>query len=246
MHPGQSHIPIKETLMITFRKLVLSCVALLGVATCASTANAQFNFGGGLLDIVLRPGVLHEIEATDKQKEELRDLPRTDFRDIFRSLNLEGLSDEERREAVRDKLAASEEQTEKKIEGILFPKQFQRVLQIKAQYATRNGTRGLTGRTMVEALGLTEEDIEKLREKAPEVAKEVREKTAKAQREGVDKLLSVLSASKRQKYKKLVGDPYVFQQTERRGFGRGQGDQGGRGRGDRRGNRGGRPAPDTE
>ena len=122
------------------------------------------------------------------------------------------------------------------IDDILLPHQTKRLSQIGLQQSMRGGTAGLLrNEALIEELGLSEDDIEKIREKSEEVQEELNEKIAKMRKQAQDEVLSVLSKEQREKLEEMLGDPYEMQFTRPQ---RGQ-DQGGRGRGGRGGRDGG-------
>jgi Spy/CpxP family protein refolding chaperone len=104
-------------------------------------------------------------------------------------------------------------------------------LQVRMQ---QRGEGGLSSRTVAEALDLSDEQREKLEQRAEEVRKELQEKVRQAQTEAREKMLDVLTPEQRAKLDEMLGES--FQMTEEnRSFGRG----GFRGR-DGRGREGGR------
>ena len=97
--------------------------------------------------------------------------------------------------------------------------------------------------SLVEDLGLTEEQLQELKEKAAEVSQRLKEKVAKLQAQAQDEIFSsVLSKDQLAKYEELMGDKFEFPTPTRGNWGRSSdrgGDRGGdRDRGDR--DRGGR------
>jgi hypothetical protein len=204
----------------------------------------------------MREDVQKELEMLQGQIDDIRELSedrRGGTRDMFSGL--QDIEDPDERMAkareLREKAAAD---LEAEIAKILLPHQLTRARQLAYQQRLRGGTgRALTGGgSLVEELGITESQLEKLRAVNEELQEELRQKIAELQEDAEKELLKVLTFQQQAKLKKLVGEPFEFQQGEggvggRGGQGQGgvqgrggrtQGDAGGRG-GRRQGNAGG-------
>ena len=160
--------------MIAYRKMVLSCVALLAVATCVSTADAQFRgFGGRPEDLLRRPDVQKELELVPYQ---IKDLSSgggdrgQQIRDLFSGLG--DLPREEREAKLREAIAKAGEDSEKRIADVLLDGQLKRLKQLVVQYSLRGGTsRALASTTIKKELGITDEQEKEIAKKAEEVKK---------------------------------------------------------------------------
>jgi Spy/CpxP family protein refolding chaperone len=206
-----------------------------------------FGGGGGMLGLIMREDVQQEIQLVDEQREkvmavveESRDEMRTEMRSMFEEMR--DLSDEERRERfgeIREKMEEMNAGVEAKLKKALLPHQLDRLKQIDLQVRMQQrGEGGLSSRTVAEALDLSDEQREKLEQRAEEVRKELQEKVRQAQAEAREKMLEVLTPEQRAKLDEMLGE--TFQMTEESRFGRG-GFRGreGRGRdGERDGERG--------
>jgi len=253
--------------------MVLPCVALLAVATCVSTTNAQpGGFGGGTArDLIRRDDVKAEIEAVPDQVEAATARGEGGNRDSIREAfqQLRDLPEDERRAKAQELFAEFRGNADQQVKNALLPDRWTRLQELVFQYSMRGGlARAVDRSSVAEALGITtEKKKEEVKKIAEEAAKELNEKIAKLRKDAEKSLLSKLPADVRSKYKKLAGEPFTFVQQQSRfgggnrgggnrgggNFGGGNrgrgGDQGGRGRGgrDRGGDRrGGRPADDTE
>lgn len=230
----------------------LTWIGLFAVAltvAIGSTAFAQPGRGGfggfdSSLMLLMNQDVVKELELVPEQQEKLRALgekARDDMRDMFSGLR--DLNEEERRERfaeMREKMAEVQESLKEEVDEILLPQQRDRLAQIHFQSQNRRrGTTGaLTSDAVVDALDISEEQLEEMQKKADEVREELEEKIAKAREEAKDDILSVLTPAQRKKYDELMGEPFEFQQRGFQGFqGRGGGDRGNRGGGDREGRR---------
>ena len=216
-----------------------SCLALSFVLGIASVASAQpgrgpggFGFGDSTSFLLRDDAVRKELEIVPGQIEKLEaaeEKMREQMRDMFSGLR--DLPEEDRRakfEELRGKMADAQEQMRKEIDEILLPQQRDRLAQIRFQSQMRRGgsTGSLTGNAVVEALGISEDQLEEMRKKEEEVREELTKKIQEAQEEARNEILSVLTPAQRKKYEELMGQPFEFQ--ERRGFGGGNFRQGGR------------------
>jgi hypothetical protein len=137
-----------------------------------------------------------------------------------------------------------QKETEEELNNILLPQQRDRLKQITFQMQNRGS---VTGRGVAEALGLTEEQREKLQAKDRELQTEINKKIAELRAEGREQLLKELTPEQQAKYKELVGDQFEFQGGFG-GFGQGgrrEGGRGGRRGGDGQGGEGGNRRPDA-
>jgi hypothetical protein len=203
-----------------------------------------FGGGGGLMGLAMREEVQQELQLVDEQKEKVRTIvedmgekARAEMRDMFS--NMRDLSDEERRERfaeVRSKFEALNADVEKELGKVLLPHQLDRLKQINLQTQMRQrGATALTSGELAKTLNLTDEQREKLEQRAAEVQQELQEKYRELQADARKKVLEVLTEDQRAQLEKLMGDQFDMPEPRfdfRSRFGRGGRD----GRdGDRRG-----------
>jgi Spy/CpxP family protein refolding chaperone len=200
--------------------------------------------GGGDLMLLQNDDVRTELGLVDDQVEKIRGIGekmREEMRSMFSGFR--DLGDDERRakfEEMRTKMEDRAKEVQKEMDEILLPHQSKRLKQIGRQLRSRQGgSNGISPDAVATELKLSDEQKEKLREKAQEVEKKLREKVAKMRKEAEDDLLSVLTPEQRAEWRDLIGEPFEMQF---RGFGGrggpgGQGGQGGPGgRGNPQGN----------
>jgi len=189
--------------------------------------------GGGLIGLIMREDIQQEIQLVDEQMDKVREVAdgvRDEIRGMFDGFR--DLNEEERGQRfaeIRTKMEEMNADTEKKLAKALLPHQLQRLKQIDLQMRMQSrGEGGLSSRAVADALELSDEQREKLEQRADEVRKELQEKIRQAQAEAREKMLDVLTPDQKAKLEELTGE--VFQITdENRLFGRG----GIRGRGGR-------------
>jgi Spy/CpxP family protein refolding chaperone len=184
--------------------------------------------GGNELMLLLNDDIREELGLVDDQIEKLRaisDKQREEMRSMFQGAfggGQGGGTEEERQkrfEEMRTKLQDRMAEIQKDVDGILLPHQSKRIKQIGRQMRLRGMTGSINNDVLAEELKLTEEQKEKLREKAVDVQKKLNEKLAKLRKEAEDDLLSVLSVEQRVEYKELVGEPFDTQRMMTRSFG---------------------------
>ena len=204
-------------------------------------------FGGGSgLGLLGDEKVQQELELVPDQIEAIQDLQqemRSAMGEMFGGMRdtMRDLSEEERTKAMeemREKLATSMKEFDQKANAELLPHQVTRLKQLVAQSQNRRGG-GVSGGqipdSMVEELGITEEQLAAMKEKAEKVRADLTEKMNKLRTQAEDEILSVLDAAQREKYKEMVGEAFEF--SNGGGFGGGPG--GGRGQGRGQGGPGG-------
>lgn len=238
--------------------MVFSGVAL-ATMLLVPNASAQFRGGGpgGLmgnspLSIINDANVIAELELVDDQVEALNDL-QGEMRNVFRE-SFAGMRDRFRekdvdREAlmqeIRDKIQSEMEGVTDGLNEILLPHQMTRLQELSFQAEVkRGGTQGLLSNPRVkEQLGLTDDQIKEIKDKAESVKVDLEKKIEALRESARDEVLSVLTSDQQSKIKEMLGDSFEFQQ--RGGGGRGgAGGRGGRGgRGGAGGAGGGRGGP---
>ena len=241
--------------------LITASVALLMLGLVPQ-ANAQLRTGrnqSSELTLLGNAKIQEELELVDDQIEEIKEIESevtNSMRDLFvsRREEMSNASNEERKEMWSEMQKEMREQYTKvkpKIESVLLPNQVQRLAEIKMQ-ATLRRSGGLTsergGQTLKEQLGISDEQMEAMKEKASKARETLTAKIAKLRKEAEAEVLSVLDSEQRTKYDEMMGEAFdvdsLFQRGGRGGQ-RGRGAQGGRGgRGGGQGRRGG--SGDTE
>jgi len=195
--------------------------------------------GGGTLFLLRNEKVQSDLALTDDQKASVQKL--LDAAQEARS-SLQGLQGEERTAKMQELRKGQDE----KVAGILNDKQKARLKEIGLQ---QRGPSALTDKEVAEALKLTDDQVNKLKEIADAMQKDmqeafqsagqggdrtaVREKATKIRKDSTDKMLAVLSDEQKASYEKMLGAKIDLPQGA--GFGGG----GGRGQGGGRRNRGG-------
>jgi Spy/CpxP family protein refolding chaperone len=198
-------------------------------------------FGGENPLMLLRSEqVLKELEIVDEQKEKLRKLGeevRDEMQKTFSGFR--DLSREERDKKLAEmqgQLRARSEELNKKVEGILLPHQLDRLKQIQLQL---RGAQALGDPNIIKALGITDEQKEKLNEIRDQVEQksrgmrdkfqglrdldenarqekmqELRGEFEKLRNEGTERAMSVLSAEQKATLEKMRGEKFDLDRSQ--------------------------------
>ncbi|MCS7305133.1 MAG: Spy/CpxP family protein refolding chaperone [Thermoguttaceae bacterium] len=193
---------------------------------------------GGRLMLLMNPAVVKELELTEEQQAKLREIGeqmRERMREQFAGMrDLPPEEREARFREMREKMEAQVKEIQEKVNQILLPHQVKRLDQIAFQTRARMGGGGLGGliddQEIVKKLGLTEEQVQKLRQIRDEVRERLRTLPQQIQKEAEEKAMQVLTEQQRQMLKELMGERFEMP------FGFGPGGPGGPGA--RRGQRG--------
>jgi len=194
--------------------------------------------GGDLFGLLNNESVQKELEIVPSQLDDIRELGeemRESMRDMFQGMR--NASEEERREMF-DKLRSAREDMEADLSKVLMPAQLERLKQIQVQQqSSGRGGVSFANPRIAETLGLSEDQIADLREKAEELQTEMRAKVEELRKQADEELLQMLTPEQQKKWKEMVGDPFELEQ-QRGGFQRGsqRGERGQRGPGGRGGN----------
>lgn len=244
---------------------VLGLLAMVALFCSADVLMAQPGRGGrggfgaaSGLQLLGQEGIQKELELVEDQVESLKELQeeqRNAMRETFMGMRekFQNMDESERASAwseIQEEMQASNKKFDGMANEILLPHQVARLKQLLVQSQSRRSGGPASGNlpaTLIEELGITEEQIEDMKKKAEEVREKMNEKIAKIRQQAEEEILSVLDADQRAKYKELVGDAYDFNSGANNRFGgfgqRGGGGGGGRGgapgAGGGRGGRGG-------
>jgi Spy/CpxP family protein refolding chaperone len=173
--------------------------------------------GGGLLGLLQREEVQQEIQLVDEQQsqvEALADDIRSQMRDLMRNTfdQMRDLSDEERRarfDEIRAQFDKIRTDAEGRLQKVLLPHQLERLKQIDLQgRLQQGGVAALSESELADALGLTTEQQDRLRQRAEEVQQEMQEQINQLRAEARKKLLEVLTPEQRAKLEAMLGEQF--------------------------------------
>ncbi|HZL91716.1 MAG TPA: hypothetical protein VFB96_25320 [Pirellulaceae bacterium] len=186
----------------------------------AAGAYRYANPMGKWLSYALYPQIQKEIEIVPEQRselEQLRNQTMTKMQELYKKLS--EVEQDKRMDRYYEDSKALGAETDKAVEKILLPHQRRRLDQILLQMQMRNTGYGsasaLGNEDLTKALGITEEQKERLRQKEQELRAEIQKKTQeffkKLNEETREELLSVLTPAQRQKLRDLLGSDFEWQ-----------------------------------
>ena len=179
------------------------------------TDNGMFFCGGGAdtFSMLSDPSVRKELELVDEQMDRIREVNK-DFgqkiRDSLGDLSKDGF-DPAHADRLKETIGEIQRQKQEEIDKLLLPHQLDRLKQVALQMQMKSrGTAGaLSSDKVAEALGLTDEQIDKLKARSKELKKEIAEKTKKLKGDAKNELIGMLSSEQQQKLKEMMGDEFT-------------------------------------
>lgn len=201
-----------------------------------------FGFGAGLLGLLRSEQVQKELGITEEQRTKLQDVGRQlmeEGRGRFQELR--DLPEDQRRARFAEMMEQSRQRLEQAISQVLTEQQLKRLKQIELQQALQapGGVRALTRKEVVEALGLSGDQVEKINQLAeriqeqmrevfrpgagPEAREEMRQRMEKLRAEARAEVEKILTADQLGKLKELLGEPFRLEMPRGFGFPRGEG-----------------------
>ncbi|MCS7237646.1 MAG: hypothetical protein NZ899_05170 [Thermoguttaceae bacterium] len=212
-----------------------------------------FGFGGGLLGLLRLEQVQKELGITEEQRNKLQEVGRQlmeEGRGRFQGLR--DLPEDQRRARFAELMEQSRQRVEEAVKQVLSEQQVKRLKQIELQQALQapGGVRALTRKDVVDALGLSGEQVEKINALAeriqeqmreafrpgagPEAREQMRQRMEQLRTEARAEVEKILTAEQLGKLKELLGEPFRLEMP-RFGPPRGEGAPPQGGEGGRRG-----------
>lgn len=177
--------------------------------------------GGGLggateLTLISNPQVQEALEVIPSQVREIEDLvasAQEKMRTVFQELRDGGGGDRQAQaDRIRERMTELSNGFRSELDNVLLPHQMKRLKQISFQQETRGrGNTVFNGDRLGEVLKLSDAQKDRLKTKAEEVEKKLRERVAKLRKEAEEELLSVLTPDQKSQYNDLAGDPFELQ-----------------------------------
>lgn len=166
--------------------------------------------GGDPTSMLSFDSVAQEIELVDDQRNQLNQI-RKDFagrlQEAMEGLRKGNVGPETARD-IGERIKQVQEEQNKAIRQVLLPHQIERLEQVALQARMRaaGAAATLADAKLMEALGITDEQKEKIRTRAAEVAKELEEQIQALREKAREKLLQeTLTPEQQDKLKKLLG-----------------------------------------
>lgn len=164
------------------------------------------------------PSVQKDLELVGDQLEKVKEL-QSEFaqqmKDQIGDFQKGGLS-RDRLKGLPELMKKLREQQREQMQGLLLPHQVERLKQVAFQtHMKQAGAEGaLTSEAVAEQLGITEEQIERLKTRSKEIKAKLAEDMAKLKEKAQQELLMELTPDQRAKIKEMTGDKYEPQSKD--------------------------------
>jgi hypothetical protein len=169
-------------------------------------------------------GLLHnadiqkEIELDSDQLEEFKNVTaefQQQMQDHTSALR-DGKLERDKLMEMATKMKKLKDEQTSRLKQILVPHQLERLQQISTQqFLESAGTaNALTSKHLADHLGLTKEQIERLKARSAEVNKKLQEKIASLKAEAREEILDELTSEQKEKIKLLMGKKYSYKLPE--------------------------------
>lgn len=154
-----------------------------------------------------------DIELVPEQRDQLKELDEAfakRMKEQLAEMRAGGFAPD-RSKAIGETMKKMAEEKQAAVRQILLPHQIDRLQQISLQSRMKNsGASGvLADKKLAEELGITEEQQEKIRKRAEELAKELQAKIEALREETREELLQELTAGQREKLAKMIGEKFT-------------------------------------
>jgi len=186
----------------------------------------------GMMDqfgLLSQQSIQEELDFVGEQREQYKRLQQdynNRIREKMEAMNKGGF-DPAKAQSLGDEIRVMKEQQARDIEDLLLPHQVNRLKQIQLQNKMKAlGLNALNDKQLAEELGMTEEQLEKLKERAKELSAELQKKIKSLREETQETLLKELSKDQQEKLKELTGDKFEMPAPKPLEFRRGR--EGGR------------------
>lgn len=181
-----------------------------------------------MMNLLQNKSIRDEIELVDDQYKKIQDFYKARQASIMKEVQsminpaLSGDGKKSNRSVqlrgnkIKEMIAKQQEESEEKLKDLLLPHQLKRLQQVSHQVRMKNSgaLNALTQGKLKEELGLTEEDVDNLKEKSKSIQKKLEEDIAKLRAKAKEKLLGELSAKQKRKLEELMGDEFEYKQTD--------------------------------
>ncbi|MBX3416082.1 MAG: hypothetical protein KF851_00645 [Pirellulaceae bacterium] len=162
--------------------------------------------------LLSNPGVQGELDLVGSQLDRYLDLQKSYAKEIQEHVQkiTQGNFSREESGKLREVIQSIEERKKAEIENLLLPMQRERLKQISLQQRMQNAgaVNALGDEEMRKELGLSDDDVKRLKEKAKDLNEKLKKKLKELQLEIRDELLDELTSEQRAKVKSMLGDRF--------------------------------------
>jgi hypothetical protein len=188
-------------------------------------ASPGMGFGMGnapIESLLMDSQIQSELELVDDQLERIRQIQKEMQEEISKEVKEMNLSDggfdPQRLQSMQSVMRAIRSEGESRINDVLLPHQTQRLQQLRRHLRMKsqgNGDALLNGE-LAEALDISEEQAQRIKEKAEKLEKELAAEIRKLQLEAKEELFKELTPAQQEKLKDLLGENFVYEQQNPR------------------------------
>ncbi len=175
---------------------------------------------GGVVDpfsLLSNPSVQNELDLVGSQLQQYLDLQKAYSTELQQLLSRMRDNNFSREDGLKlgDTIKDIEARKKQDIENLLLPTQRQRLQQISLQQRMQNAgaIAALNDEQIRKELGLSDDDVKRLRDKANELNKKLQKKIRDLQIEIRDELLEELTPEQRGKIKSMLGERFDMEAT---------------------------------
>jgi DNA-binding Xre family transcriptional regulator len=168
----------------------------------------------GMMDqfgLLSQQSIQEELDFVGEQRDQYKKLQQdynSRIRQKMEAMNKGGF-DPEKAKSFGEEIRALKEQQARDIEELLLPHQVNRLKQIQLQQRMKAmGLNALNDKKLAEELGMSEEQLEKLKERAKELSSDLQKKIQELREETQQTLLKELSKDQQEKLKELTGSKF--------------------------------------
>jgi len=175
--------------------------------------------------LLSQQSIQEELDFVGEQREQYKRLQK-DYNDRIRekmeTMNKGGF-DPSKAQSLGEEIRVIKEQQARDIEELLLPHQVNRLKQIQTQNKMKAlGLNAFNDKKLAEELGMTEEQLEQLKEKAKELSADLQKKIKALREETQETLLKELTKDQQEKLKELTGDKFEMPSPKPLEFRRGR------------------------
>lgn len=158
--------------------------------------------------LLSQPSIQDELDFVGEQRDQYKRLQKEyndRIREKMESMNKGGF-DPAKAQSLGDEIRAMKEQQARDIEELLLPHQVSRLKQIQLQNKMKAlGLNALNDKKLAEELGMSEEQMKQLKDRAKELSAELQKKIQALREETQETLLKELTKEQQEKLKEMTG-----------------------------------------
>jgi len=166
------------------------------------------------LGLLNDPDIQKEIEMAQNQLADFQDMQKSIQEAIQERMGAlrSGNLDPENAREIGQVIKKMREEHQSRIEKLLLPHQFERLQQIALQRHIQqtSAVDALANKQLMEELGLTDEQVERLKKRSAEINEQLKIKMEKLKEEAQAELLTELNPQQRNRFLEMMGKKYEF------------------------------------